>query len=77
MSDTLTITGLKFISEVSGLTKLQLSPDLLKVGDQLKWQKESTNSFDQYAVKIFKDNTEIGYVKKIHSQVFLKMGQKV
>lgn len=68
------ISGLKFISEVCGLTKLQLSPDLLKVGDQLEWQKESTNSFDQYAVKIFKDNTEIGYVKKIHSRVFFKNG---
>ncbi len=68
------ITGLKFISEICSLSKRELSSTLLEVGDYLEWKKETNNSHDSEAILVFKGNTEIGYVKKIHNRVFSKKG---
>jgi len=62
--------GLNFITEIAGLTKSKIPSQQLKVGDILDYKLEIDNPQDKYAVKLYKDNLELGYVKLIHSKVF-------
>jgi len=64
--------GLEFVSEIAGLTKTNISPDVLKVGDILNYELEKNNQYDNSAVKLYKGDIFLGYVKKIHSRVFYK-----
>lgn len=64
------VKGLKFMSEICGLTRRQLPNDTLSVGDELNFKLEKENKFDKYAVQLFKDGLDVGYVKKVHSKVF-------
>jgi len=66
------VRNLSFITEISGLSIYKHSPDILSIGDNLSYELESSNDFDEKAVKVFKDNIEIGYIKMIHSKVFYK-----
>lgn len=63
---------LSFTSELCGLTKLQLSKDTLEEGDELRWEKEPSNEYDKYAVKVFKGDIFVGHIKKVHSRIFYK-----
>lgn len=63
------IAGTCFISEISGLSYKQIPSDSLKVGDELRFERESSNEHDKYAVLLFKDDLELGYIKKYHSKV--------
>lgn len=69
--------GLNFISEIAGLTKTQVSSDKICVGDKLRYELELENEFDRYAVKLFKDNLFLGYVKLIHSKLFYKSKREI
>ncbi len=66
------VGDLSFTTELCGLTKLQLSRDTLSEGDVLTWVKEPDNSYDKFAVKVYKGDTFVGYIKKIHSRIFYK-----
>jgi len=62
--------GLSFMSEIANISRNKLSPNLLKVGDVLNWKKEPDNKYDKNAVIVYKDSTEIGYIKRVHNLVF-------
>ena len=65
------VKGLRFTSEICGLTKRQLSSGTLSIGETLIWKLEKSNIYDKYAVHLYKKNgQEVGYVKTIHSKVF-------
>ena len=66
------VIGLSFMSELSSLTRLQLLPDTLHEGDELTWGKEPNNPCDNKAVRVYKGDLFVGYVKKVHSKVFYK-----
>ena len=68
------VPGLHFLTELAGLTSYELSPDAVKVGDILHFEIEKNNPHDLEAVKVFKGEKEIGYIKKIHCKVFHKPG---
>jgi len=64
---------LEFITEIAGLSKTKLPADTLKKGDILRYEKEKPeNTFDKFAVKLFKNDLFVGYVKTIHNKVFHK-----
>jgi hypothetical protein len=63
---------LRFLTDLACLSKLKLSADSVKSGDILTYKLESDNEFDGKAVKVFKGEYEVGYIKKIHSRVFYK-----
>lgn len=65
--------NLCFVTEITGLTNNLILPNVINVGDELRWVKESNNQFDKYAVKVFKNDFSIGYIKKIHNRVFHKI----
>lgn len=62
--------NLSFISEIAGITKYDVKGDFLSIGDKLSWKCEDNNKYDSYAVKVFKGNKHLGYIKKVHSEVF-------
>jgi hypothetical protein len=64
--------NLRFLTDLASLSKLKLPANSLKTGDILTYKLEPNNQYDNKAVKVFKDNTEVGYLKKIHSRVFYK-----
>ena len=66
------VKKLCFVSELAGLTHLQLSPFSVKTGDKLRFEYEPSNEKDIFAIKVFKDTLFIGYIKKVHNKVFHK-----
>ncbi|WP_295116428.1 hypothetical protein [uncultured Chitinophaga sp.] len=68
------IKGLSFITELAGLSIRNLPADTLMVGDELRAELDAGNNFDQHAVRIFKAERFIGYIKQIHCRVFHKEG---
>ncbi len=71
------IKGLSFVTEISGLSKTQIDSKILHTGDKLSYELERNNDHDKYAVKLFKNDTELGYVKLIHSKVFYQAKSKI
>jgi hypothetical protein len=69
--------GLNFITEISGLSKTKISSEKLDVGDELNYNLDRKNEYDQFAVKLFKQELFVGYVKLIHSKLFYKSKKKV
>lgn len=67
--------NLRFLTDLASLTTLKLPAGSIKSGDKLQYVLESNNPFDDKAVKVFKGNLEVGYIKKIHSHVFYKQKQ--
>jgi len=61
---------LRFLTEIAGLSSLKLPKGSLKVGDVLSYQLEPDNPKDRWAVKLFKNGSYVGYIKKYHSKVF-------
>jgi len=72
LADYKVMKGLHFLTELAGLSAYQLPPDTLKPGDVLRFEKEDGNEHDKEAVKVFKGDKEIGYIKKVHCKVFHK-----
>lgn len=66
------VKGLSFMTDLAGLSKLNLPKGTLKVGDELLFEKEPNNEFDKFAVKVNFNGKVVGYIKKIHSRVFYK-----
>ena len=66
-------TGIHFVSDVAALTHLDLPIDCVNVGDKLSFELDANNTSDPMAVKLFKDNAHIGYVKKGHNIFFHKV----
>jgi hypothetical protein len=64
--------GLRFLTDLAGLTTLKLSANAVMPGDILTYKLEPENEFDEKAVKVFNGKVEVGYIKKIHSRVFYK-----
>ena len=74
LADYNNVAGLHFLTELAGLSKYKLQAGVLKEGDVLRFELDKKNEHDPEAVKVLKDDVEIGYIKKIHSKVFHKPG---
>lgn len=67
----------KFVTDLAGLSYLELKKDTVKIGDKLTYEFESNKkAFRDRAVKIFKGNLHVGYIKNIHNNIFLKSKSK-
>lgn len=64
--------GLVFVTEIAGLSKTQVKSDDLSVGDIITYELDPHNEIDKFAVKLFKGNLFLGYIKLIHNRVFYK-----
>ena len=61
---------LSFVTDLAGVTSLQLKPGIVNVGDTLSYFRDSENKYDQKATTVYKGDLFIGYIKKIHNKVF-------
>jgi hypothetical protein len=66
--------GIHFLTEIAGLSKTEIARGKLTNGDSLDFELEPSNEFDSFAVKVFKNDLHIGYIKKIHSRIFYEEG---
>lgn len=66
------VKGLRFITELTGLSHNKISPDTIQVGDELKYELDRDNRFDKYAVIVLKNKKILGHIKAIHCRVFGK-----
>lgn len=69
--------GLNFITEIAGLSKTKIPSYEITIGDKLTYDLDPKNKFDKFAVKVYKNELLIGYVKLIHSRVFYKVKTKI
>jgi len=68
----------KFVTDIAGLTHLNLKANNVSIGDELNYEIEpNLHSFRKKAVKVFKFNTHVGYIKNIHNNIFLKTNRKI
>jgi len=66
--------GFKFVTDIAGLSHIELEKDTVKKGDILNYEFENNkNATGGIAVKVFKDKTHIGYIKLIHDSIFKKV----
>ncbi len=65
-----------FLTELAGLSKNPLKRGILNIDDVLRFETESSNVHDKYAVKVFKDDLLLGYIKKYHSKIFYEPGSE-
>lgn len=63
---------LRFLTDLASLSQLQLPANSVQAGDVLSYKLENDNKYDDKAVKVFKGDQAVGYIKKIHSKVFYK-----
>ncbi len=69
------VPGLHFLTEIAALSiEPKLEKGTVKPGDILRFELEPTNPKDIEAVKVFKDNLFVGYIKKHHCKVFHEIG---
>lgn len=68
------VDGLHFLTELAGLSSYQLPSGTLREGDILRFELDKKNEHDIEAVTVFKQEQEIGHIKRIHCKVFHKPG---
>jgi hypothetical protein len=66
--------GIHFLTELAGLSYTKLSRGELKEEDELSFKLDSSGSKDPFAVKVFKGDRELGYIKRFHNRVFYEEG---
>lgn len=74
LADYNAVDGLHFLTDLAHLTEVKLPAGTVKVGDRLTYKLDHENEYDDKAVKVFKGDLEVGFIKKIHSRVFYKEG---
>lgn len=67
------IKGTKFVTDIAGLSHIELPKDFLKTGDKLIFKKEKENKFDKKAIAVYKEKIKIGYIKQIHNCFFQEL----
>jgi hypothetical protein len=65
--------GIKFISNIAGLSHIKVKNNIIEENDKLRFELEPKNVCDEMAVKIFKGENFIGYVKRGHNLFFQKI----
>ena len=59
-----------FLTEIAGLSKTMPVKGTVSRGDLLRTELEPGNGTDSYAVKVFKNNFFLGYIKRFHNAIF-------
>lgn len=62
--------GVHFLTEIAGLSMRKIERGQIVNGDFLTFRLEPSNESDPFAVKVFKHDLPIGYIKKVHSRIF-------
>jgi hypothetical protein len=66
--------GVHFLTEIAGLSVTKIAKGAVQNGDILRFELDPSNSSDPFAVKVFKGNLHVGFIKKVHSRIFHENG---
>lgn len=69
--------GIKFVTDLAGLSHLKIETGKVSIGDILSFKREKNNEYDKNAVAIYKGDSIVGYVKQIHNRFFQKLKHPV
>lgn len=61
-----------FVTDLAGLSSLNLKKGTIEVEQKLKWRHEEDNQYDKKAVAVYAGDIKVGYVKKAHVRIFHK-----
>ena len=62
----------RFVTDLAGLSHLALEKGSVEVGDVLTYEKEgNTLAYKNIAIRVFKRDQQVGYIKNIHNNVFI------
>ncbi|MDI5948574.1 hypothetical protein [Flavobacterium yafengii] len=70
------VENLSFVTEITNLLESQIPSDKVSIGDDLRYELEPNNQYDNKAVKIFKEDLYLGRIKLIHCSVFHKTSKQ-
>ncbi len=76
LADYYPVKNIKFLTDLAGVSHKKIKPEDISIGDKLTYVKERDNPIDPKAIKVFKGHIELGYIKKIHSNIFHKRHSK-
>ncbi len=61
----------KFVTDVASLSHLNIPSNFVKEGDILSYKHEKDNQTDKNAIALYKDESKVGYIKRIHNRLFV------
>lgn len=67
------IKGITFVSDAAALTHNKVKNEDIEVNDSLSFVIDLKNEFDKDAVRLFKNDVNVGYVKRGHNKFFHKV----
>ncbi|HTA28179.1 MAG TPA: hypothetical protein VK809_10340 [Bacteroidia bacterium] len=70
------VTGLHFLTDLARVAERELISNSVMQGDKLRYRLDKNNQYYSYAVKVYKGDIELGFIKKIHSKIFYEVGEK-
>jgi len=73
LADFPVVRGLIFLSEAASLSHNKIKNEDIEINDRLTFELDTNNEFDSEAVKLFKNNLLVGYVKRGHTKFFKKV----
>ena len=62
--------GMKFVTDLAGLSHSKLARGFVQVGDILTYRFEQNNRSDSLAVAVYKSDIRLGFIKRIHNRSF-------
>jgi hypothetical protein len=69
------IAGLHFLTDLVGVNELHLPMNSVNKGDELRYELDANNSNYPNPVRVYKGDIELGFIKRIHSNLFYNLGE--
>ena len=70
------VQGLHFLTDLARVIDHKLPANSVIQGDELRYELDTGNQYSKYAVKVYKGTRELGFIKKIHSQIFHEVSNR-
>jgi len=68
----------KFVTDLAGLSHFTVERGSISIGDKLTYEIEQNSyAFRSKAVKVYKGEDQIGYIKNVHNNVFLNSNEVI
>ena len=64
------VSGVRFVSEITGFSENPLDTGSLTEGCELEWKLDQKNEYDKKAVSLYYKSQFVGHIKRIHNDVF-------
>lgn len=77
LADYKPVPTLHFLTDLAHVAEKKIPAGAFVVNDKLRYELDRENSHYDFAVKVFKGDKKIGFIKKIHSKVFYSSKQEL